>query len=339
MSRPRFFVLVAGLLVMVLLAAVASLGIGAVSLSPADVMTALAAPRTAEPTTGLILWDLRLPRILLALLVGASLAGAGAAYQGLFRNPLADPFVIGAASGAGLGATVAIALGAGQAAVSGPLVQLAAFMGALVAVALVVTLGTLGAGASQAVTLLLAGAAVSTVLGSAVSLVMLLRDESIQVIFAWLLGGLATGGWPQLAATAPVVGIGLASIALLSRPLTALALGEESARGLGLSLPRLRLGAVVAATLTTAAAVAAAGIIGFVGLVAPHAARLLCGGRYERLLPVACLLGALLLVAADTFARTVAAPLEIPVGIVTALIGGPFFLYLLRSRRYRPEDG
>jgi iron complex transport system permease protein len=319
------------LIVAVAAAAVASLGLGGAEIPPERVWSALAFGES-DPVEGVIVRRLRVPRVLLALLVGTGLAGAGAAYQALFRNPLAEPFVIGASSGAALGAAVLLAAGA-------PLLALpaSAFVGAVAAVALVYLLGGVGARAS-AVSLILAGAAVSTVLNAGVSLVMIVDDESLQAIFGWLLGGFAGASWDEVAWGAPMLAVGVVWLVLLARPLDALTLGDDTARSLGLSLMRGRLAVVAAASLATAAAVAVAGIVGFVGLVAPHAARLLFGARHGVLMPASCLLGALLVVAADLAARTVAVPREVPVGILTALVGGPFFLYLLRTR-LAPGEG
>ncbi|HEX2163031.1 MAG TPA: iron ABC transporter permease [Thermoanaerobaculia bacterium] len=326
--RGALFFLVASALLAA--AVLAGLLVGAVPIPLSTLSTLLAgagaggdAARTVETT---ILAELRLPRVLLAALVGAGLAAAGAAYQALFRNPLADPFVIGASSGAAVGAAALLAVGAPAGAVPAT-----AFAGAVLAVAAVYLLGGLGARAS-AVSLILAGAAVSTVLDAGVSLVMIVDDESLQAIFGWLLGGLGGTGWAEVAWGAPMLAAGVVLIAALARPLDALALGDETARSLGLPLAGGRLAVVAAASLATAAAVAVAGIVGFVGLVAPHAARLLVGARHGVLVPASCLLGALLVVLADLAARTVAVPREVPVGVLTALVGGPFFLVLLRRR-------
>lgn len=321
MTRRSFLLLLAVLAAVLALAGAGSLLVGSASIPAGKAAEILLGAGSSLDRT--ILLDLRLPRVLLAIVVGAGLAGAGTAYQGLFLNPLADPFVIGASSGAALGATVAILLG-----VSG--LPFAAFLGSLGAVGLVYLLGGSG-GSSSPLTLLLAGAAVSTIVGALVSLLMILNDQSLGVIFNWLLGGLSTATWRELGYGAPMIAVGIAALALFSRPLDALALGDDTARSLGLSVGTFRLAIVLAATLTTAAAVAAAGIIGFVGLVAPHAARRIVGGRSSRLLPASCFLGALLLLLADGAARGLAAPREIPVSIVTALVGGPFFLLLLRK--------
>ncbi len=323
----------AGLLAVVL---VLSLGLGAVPMAPGRVLAALAIHTpwvgqvdAAEVT---IIWDLRLARALLAALIGAGLAAAGAAFQGLFRNPLADPFVVGASGGAALGATLAITSGVRLAGAGFGPAPLAAFVGALLAVAVVYAVAEAG-GQAPAVALLLAGAALSTILSAAVSLLMLLNDRALHEVFAWLMGGLSGRSWPHLWASGPYLLAGLGALWLLSRPLDALACGEETAQSLGLPLTRARGAVVAAASLTTAAAVAAGGIIGFVGLIAPHAARLLFGADHRRLIPASALLGALLLLLADDLARTVLAPVELPVGIITALLGGPFFLYLLKTRQ------
>jgi iron complex transport system permease protein len=311
-----------------------SLGVGAVALPPAAVLRALFAPGSlaANATEAVIVWDLRLARVLLAALVGAGLAAAGTAFQGLFRNPLADPFVIGASGGAALGATLAIIAGGRWAWAGLALTPPAAFAGALLAVLLVYSIAE-SSSVAPAIALLLAGAALSTLLSALVSLLMLLNDQQLQEIFAWLLGGFSGRSWPHLRASGPLLLLGLLALQLLARPLDALACGDVMARSLGLPLVQARSAIVAAASLTTAAAVAASGIVGFVDLIAPHIARLLCGASHARLVPTSALIGALLLLLADSVARTVMALVELPVGIITALLGGPFFLYLLRTRQ------
>jgi ABC-type Fe3+-siderophore transport system permease subunit len=317
-----------------LVALALSMGVGAVALPPGHVLRALL-DRTdpaLRPADVAIVWDLRLARALLALLVGAGLAGAGSAFQGLFRNPLADPFVIGASGGASLGATLAI-VASGSGAGAAVSVPLAAFAGALLAV-VVVYLVAAASGGDATTALLLAGATLSTVLSALVALLMLLNDRKLQEIFGWLLGGFSGRSWGHVASSGPLLAIGLAALWLLARPLDALVCGEEGARSLGLPLAHARGAIVVAASLITAAAVAASGIVGFVGLIAPHIARTLVGTGHARLIPVAALIGALLLLLADSAARSLAAPFELPVGIITALAGGPCFLWLLgRGRR------
>lgn len=327
-----------GLTGLLMLGLVLSLGVGAVSLTPGEVIQALFAPETlTAPQRHIvaIVWDFRLARTLLAALVGAALGGAGAAYQGLFRNPLADPFIVGVSSGAALGATIVIVTGwAGSVSLTGGLgaVPLGAFVGALAAAGLVYGLASWGSGVPL-VTLLLAGAAVSSFLGSVVWLLMFLHDQDLPRIVAWLMGSLSGRGWPVLVGILPYLLVGMIGLSFLTRPLDALGCGEETAQALGLRLAVTTALVLGCASLVTAAAVAAGGIIGFVGLIAPHSARILVGARHAVLLPASGLLGALLLVLADLLSRTLTAPLELPVGIVTALLGGPFFLALLRSRR------
>jgi iron complex transport system permease protein len=335
LSQASYITALLGLSGLLLAALVVSLGLGAVPVAPGQVLEALASHTPwggpANPVDVTIVWDLRLARALLAALIGAGLATAGAALQGLFRNPLADPFVVGASGGAALGATLAITVGLGLTGAGFGPVPLAAFAGALLAVAMVYAVAETG-GHAPAMALLLAGVALSTLLSAAVSLLMLLNDRALHEVFAWLMGSLGGRSWPHLWASGPYLLGGMGALWLLARPLDALACGEETAQSLGLSLPRARGAIVAAASLTTAAAVAAGGIIGFVGLIAPHIARLLFGADHVRLIPASALLGALLLLLADDLARTALAPIELPVGIVTALLGGPFFLYLLKAR-------
>jgi len=312
---------------LLVLASIVSVAVGAVVLPLPRVLRALLQPRAVgvQATDATIVWDIRLGRVLLAALIGAGLAVSGTALQGLFRNPLADPFVIGASSGAALGATLAIVSGFGP-------VSLVAFVGALLAVTAAYSIAEIG-GVVPATALLLAGAALNTFLSAIVSLVMLFNEQSAYAVLNWLLGGLSGRSWSQLSASLPYMAIGLSVLWLLARPLDALAFGDETAQSLGLPLGRARGVIVAAASLTTAAAVAAGGTIGFVGLIAPHAARLLVGAEHARLIPASALIGALLLLVADDVARTALAPLELPAGVLTAALGGPFFLYLLKTRQ------
>lgn len=325
------------LLVLAVLLAVGiivSLGVGAVSLPLHKVVTILVQPTapSVDPMEATIVWDMRFGRALLAAMIGAGLAAAGAALQGLFRNALADPFVVGASSGAALGATLAIIAGWQWGTAGFGPVPLAAFVGAMAAVLMVYGIAEIG-GTAPAVALLLAGAALSTFLGALVYLLAMLNDQNLYAVVSWLLGGLSGRGWPHVAVSLPYMVVGIGVLCLLARPLDALTFGDETAQSLGLSLRWARGAIVAAASLTTAAAVAAGGTIGFVGLIAPHAARLLVGTRHAHLIPASALLGALLLLLADDVARTIMAPLELPVGIVTAMLGGPFFLYLLKTRQ------
>ncbi len=340
MSHRRFTVVILILTGVLLASLILSLGVGAVFISPERVVKVLANPANPglDPADIAIVRDLRLARILLATLVGAGLSTAGAAFQALFRNPLADPFIIGASSGAALGATLAISLGLTWSMAGFGPIPLAAFLGALLAV-LVVYIIAGGSGKATVIGMLLAGAALSTVLSSAVSMLMLIRDENMHEIFAWLMGGFSGRSWPHLWSSAPYLVIGMAALWLLSRPLDALACGDETAQTIGLSISKVRGVVVVAASLVTAAAVASGGVIGFVGLVSPHIARLLFGATHRRLIPASALIGALLTLLADDLARTLLAPVELPVGIITSLLGGIFFLYLLKTRQHELRGG
>lgn len=320
------------LAVLLLVVSALTLGIGAVAIPPGRVMSLLLQGSTTADSDAVIVRELRLPRVLLACFIGAGLGTAGAGYQALFRNPLADPFVIGASSGAALGATVAIIVGLQTTLFGWGGISLMALAGSLGAVLLVYAIAAVGRNVS-ALSLLLAGVAVSSFIGALVSLLMFLNEEKLVTIFGWLMGSLSGRGWSVLQTSVPVILLGSVCLWLLARPLDALSFGEDTAASLGVRLAWLRGLVVVAASLATSAGVAAGGIIAFVGLISPHVARTLVGARHAYLLPASGLIGALLLVVADCVARTVAAPAELPVGIVTALLGGPFFLVLLKLRQ------
>lgn len=317
-----------------------SLGAGSVRFTVREILSAispdflLAQGATAvSNTTRIIIVDLRLSRSVLAAVVGAALALSGAAFQGLFRNPLADPFVIGASSGAALGAALAIALRVVVPVAGFSTVPAAAFAGSVLSVLLVYALSTAGTGRPPTVSLLLAGTALSSLLSSVVSFIMAVRDSDLHQIFFWLLGGFGGSNWQHLVSILPYVIPGIFMLFLLARPLDILAFGEDSAQTMGVGIGLTRALAIAAASLTTAAAVAVSGIIGFVGLLAPHAARLVFGPSHRVLMPAAALIGAALLVLADILARTVLSPVELPVGVLTSILGAPFFLFLLRSKR------
>lgn len=283
-----------------------------------------------DPRAGAILLRIRLPRVGAAVLVGAALAAAGAAYQGLFRNPLVSPDILGVSSGAGLGAVLGIFLSLPVAGI-----QLSSFAGGLVTVALVYAVAAAVRGREPILVLVLAGVVVGALAGSLISLLKVLADpyDQLPAITFWLLGSLAGITGSDLLASLPVVLLGLLPLVLLRHRLDVLALGDEEARSLGLDAGRLRLLVVVAATLMTAGVVAVAGVVGWIGLVVPHVARMLIGPGFGRLLPAAMLIGGAYLLAVDTLARTLA-PIETPLGILTALLGAPFFLWLLvRGRR------
>jgi iron complex transport system permease protein len=317
------------LLVLALLAGlVLSLGVGAVALPPGQVFAALTGSPLKESHTAII-WDFRLARVLLVSLCGAALAAAGVGFQGLFRNPLADPYIVGASSGAALGAALSVVL-AQRSGMSVP-IGAAAFIGALCAVFAAHLLAE-ASGFGSIAALLLSGAALGSMLSAAASLLLLLNDEALREVFSWLLGGFGGRSWPQLSQTALIAPIGMAVLWLMARPLDALAAGEDSARALGLDLRWARFVIITGASLATAAAVSAGGIIGFVGLIAPHLARHMFGAGHAKLIPAAMLVGALLLLFADDLARGLLPPLELPVGVLTALLGGPFFFIIFRAR-------
>ncbi|HTI05426.1 MAG TPA: iron ABC transporter permease [Gemmatimonadales bacterium] len=274
-----------------------------------------------------IVWNLRAPRAVLAFLVGGSLGVAGAGLQALVRNPLADPFLLGLSGGAGLGAVLAIALH-----LPGPwALPIAAFLGALVALWLVYRIGLIGGAALDPRILLLGGVAIGAFAAAITTAIVALADAAeLRNAFLWLWGGLAAASWQTVLLVAVYAPLPLIVLFAAARPLDLLALGEEPARYLGADVDAVKRRVYVAASLLTAAAVAVSGVIGFVGLVVPHIARLTWGHRHRALLPAAFLGGGALLAFADTLARTVVAPRELPVGVVTALIGVPVFAFLLR---------
>lgn len=286
----------------------------------------------SAPAVQAALWHIRLPRVLAAMLIGAVLSAAGAAYQAMFRNPLVSPDILGVSAGAGLGASLGLFLGLPML-----LVQGIAFTGGLGAVGLVCLVAALVRRHDPVLVLVLAGVAVSALLGAGISLLKLLADPYTQLpsITFWLLGGLNAVVIDDLKVTAPLLLIGLLPLVLLRWRVNLLGLGDEEASALGVAVTPLRWTLIAAATLCTAAAVSLAGIIGWVGLVVPHIARLLVGADFRRLLPASLLLGASFLLAADTLARTLA-PIELPLGILTAFVGVPCFLLVLARSERRP---
>jgi iron complex transport system permease protein len=316
------------LAVALVVSAAAGILIGAVAISPGDVLSALLG---ADSTSGTIIRELRLPRVLGAALVGGALAAAGALLQGMLRNPLADPFVTGTSAGASLGAVLAIALGFEPA-----LVPLAAFAGAIAAITLVWRLARLG-GRTTVLTVLLAGVVLTSFAGALVTFILVSNDRlalRVRSVLGWLQGGVSVISWNELAVAAAVVTIGVVGAILLAPRIDAYAFGEETAAALGVDLDRTTAAVLATTALLTGAAVAIAGLIGFVGLVIPHALRFLLGATHRRLIVASIPAGAMALVLADLGARTVLAPAELPVGVITGLVGAPFFLALLvRSRR------
>jgi len=276
-----------------------------------------------------ILWQIRLPRVVLGGLVGAMLAGGGAAYQGVFRNPLADPYLLGVAAGAGLGATAVI--------VSGPqlsqLLPPAAFGGAVGAVALTYAVGSTVGRQGATASIVLAGVAVAALLTAVQTYLQQQHSQDLQDVYSWILGRLTVATWSDVVLILPYVGVSAVALLAHRRLLDVLRLGDDEADSLGVRSSRVRLAVVAAATLGTAAAVAVSGLIGFVGIIVPHTVRLSTSSSYRVVVPVSMIGGAAFLILADVAARTVQAPAEIPIGVVTAFVGAPFFLFVLRSRR------
>ncbi|MED5395033.1 MAG: iron ABC transporter permease [Actinomycetota bacterium] len=279
-----------------------------------------------------IVWDIRAPRVALGLLVGALLAGSGAAYQGVFRNPLADPYLLGIAAGAGLGATIAIVTELPDVVAVIDPVPLAAFAGALVAVTTAGTLSVRRGQAGSPATLILAGVAVANFFTAIQTFVQQQNSETLQQIFAWILGRLSTAGWGEVRLLLPYAVLCTIGMLLSVGALDVLAVGDEEASTLGLRPRTVRRLVLVVASLAAAAAVAVSGLIGFVGLVVPHAVRLVAGVSNRRVLPLSLLFGAAFLALADVAARTIQAPAELPIGVITAFIGAPFFLVILRRQ-------
>jgi cobalamin transport system permease protein len=334
--RRRPVVLAAVGLVALVVSLVAGVAFGAVSVAPGDTLAILAhrilgleLPQTWSPAAETIVFDLRLPRVLSAMLVGLGLAVAGATFQGLLRNPLADPYVLGTASGAALGAAVAVLIPVRVLVLEFGLLHGLAFVGALVAVFTVYRLSQIG-GMSPLTGLLLTGYAVGSLLAAGLAMAMYLSGAGLRQIFSYLLGGFDGSSWLRLAAAAPLVILPAIAIVARARALNGLLLGEEAAVHLGVDVRRERAILLALGSLITAAAVAISGLIGFVGLVVPHVVRLLVGPNARLVIPLSALFGASLMTVADLAARLLG---EIPVGVVTAVIGAPFFLVLLRRTR------
>ncbi len=335
--RPAW---VAGGVVAVVAAGVAGLSLGAVTIDAGGVfLEVLDHVPGLDITSGLsdreadIIWQLRVPRVVLGFLVGSMLAVSGAAYQGVFRNPLADPYLLGAAAGAGLGATIAIgghldfAVGPFEA------VPLAAFVGTLVAVFLAYAVSTVGGRDTSPAILLLSGVAVMTFMTAMQTFILQRQSDTIREVYTFILGRLLTAGWGEVELVLPYALVSLTVLLLLRRRLDVLAVGDDEATSLGMDVTRTRVVIVVFASLATAAAVSVSGLIGFVGLVVPHIVRLLAGASFRVILPLSILFGAAFLVLADLVSRVALSPAEIPIGVVTAVFGAPFFVLVLRARK------
>ncbi|MCJ7702656.1 MAG: iron ABC transporter permease [Anaerolineales bacterium] len=336
MLRKHPFLINSGLLV---LALVFSVALGAVYIHPgtisrilADLIPGVDIVQTWPESSFAIGLLVRLPHTILIAITGAALAGSGAAYQGLFRNPLADPYLIGVASGAGLGAIAAMALRGTSDWLGFYLIPVGAFIGALGTVMLVYSLAKVGR-VVPLTSLILAGVAIGTFASALTSFIMLRSDDQIYRAISFLLGGSTMTGWKPVMAVIPYMVLGMGLLVLSGHVLNVLQFGEEQASQLGLPVERAKAFVIVTASLTTAVAVAFSGVIGFIGLIVPHMIRMLWGADYRRLIPLSIIAGASTLLLADILARILMAPQTLPVGIVTALAGTPFFLWILRRAK------
>ncbi|MFZ9532548.1 MAG: FecCD family ABC transporter permease, partial [Ilumatobacteraceae bacterium] len=283
-----------------------------------------------------IVWQIRAPRVVLAALVGAMLSLAGAGYQGVFRNPLVDPYLLGVAAGAGLGATVAFVVNR-DATSTWPIdpVPLAAFIGGVIAVALTYVIGTAFGRSRSATTLVLAGVAVTSLATAAQTFVLQRNNDVVRQVYSWILGRLTSATWGDVRLVLPYIAVSAITLLMYRRVIDVMRVGDDEARALGVNVNLVRIVVVLAATLGTSAAVAVSGLIGFVGIIVPHAVRLLMGSSNRIVLPLSMFVGAAFLIAADIPGRILTSPSETPIGVVTAFFGAPFFLFLLRMREVR----
>ncbi|HKC77038.1 MAG TPA: iron ABC transporter permease, partial [Gaiellaceae bacterium] len=309
------------------------MGVGAIFRSALSYVPGLHVRQPLDTLDRAVLWQVRAPRVALAALVGGMLAIAGASYQGVFRNPLADPYLLGVAGGAGLGATLAIVYAASAAAGSNWTVPLAAFGGAIAAVAATYVLGRSAGAVHTTGALVLAGVTVATFTAAVQTFVQQRHTDVLQNVYSWLLGGFSTSTWNDVAVCAPYVAVSSLVLVLHRRVLDVLSLGDDEASSLGIDVARARFAIVVAATLGTAAAVSVSGLIAFVGIIVPHTIRLLVSTSYRAVVPLSLVAGAGFLVLTDVLARTILSPAELPIGVVTAFFGAPFFAVVLRTSR------
>ncbi|WP_084571638.1 FecCD family ABC transporter permease [Deinococcus misasensis] len=309
------------------LCVVLAVSLGSINIPVLTTLSALFKGITGQARDGLevIVWDVRFPRVLMGMLVGGCLAMSGATYQGLFRNPLADPYLMGVASGASLGATIGLVMG-----VPNAWLPALALGSSLLSVALILTLSAQGK-VLKTTNLILTGVVVGSLSTAISTYLMLNHKDDVRQVFFWTLGNLAFASWQNIQTMLPYLLLGGLFLQSLARPLNTLQLGEPTAYSLGVPVDRLKWLLIVASSLVTAVAVSYVGIIGFVGLIAPHIMRRLVGSHYPVLIPMSALLGGVLLVVADLLARTLIRPSELPVGIVMTVVGGIFFLYLLRK--------
>jgi iron complex transport system permease protein len=281
-----------------------------------------------------IVWQIRAPRVVLAALVGSTLSIAGASYQGVFRNPLVDPYLLGVAAGAGLGATIVITVNRSGTSTwwIDPL-PLAAFIGGLIAVIATYLVGTTGKGERSSISLVLSGVAVTSLATAAQTFLLQRNSDVVRQVYSWILGRLSSATWSDVRLVIPYVVLSTIALLLHRRLLDVLRVGDDEASALGVNVSRVRLVVVIAATLGTASVVAVSGLIGFVGIIVPHAVRLIVGTSYRVVLPVSLLFGAAFLILADIPGRVLDNPAETPIGVVTAFLGAPFFLLILRARK------
>lgn len=332
-------VVLSGLVIVLVLTVIVAMRLGTVGIEPGQIV-AILFKRVLGLDVGIawsaaaesIIWQIRLPRVLGAAIVGAGLASAGVVFQGLLRNPMADPYLLGTSGGAALAATIAFAIPFTVGFITFGLVPIAAFIGALAAVLIVYRLAHVGM-YTPITTLLLAGFAVSSMLGAVMTALMLLSRGTLERVVLWTLGGVSASGWGMLVAVSPLILFGVVCAFLLSNDLNAFLLGEEQAAALGVNVERKKFILLCIGALLTGAAVALSGLVGFVGLIVPHFARIVLGPDHRLLLPASFLCGAIFLVIADLIARTVLPPQEVPLGVVTALVGAPFFILLLRRAK------
>jgi iron complex transport system permease protein len=316
-----------GALAFLVVALLVGLGVGPIGIAPWRILeSALHIGRPLPHIEDVIVWQLRAPRVVLAAMVGGMLAIAGGSYQGVFRNPLVDPYLLGVAGGAGLGATLVIAYAGDNA----QLVPPAAFVGGAIAVILAYALG---ARSRSSTSLVLAGVTVATFTAAVQTFVQQQHSDQLRNVYTWLLGGFSTATWHDVGVAAPYMGVSAIVLLLHRRVLDVLSLGDEEAAALGVDVGRVRLVIVIAATLGTAAAVAVSGLIVFVGIIVPHVIRLLVSTSYRAVVPLSLLVGGGFLALTDVLARTVLSPQELPIGVITAFFGAPFFAFVLRSVR------
>ncbi len=334
--RPRWVAV--GVLAVLLAAGVGmafgpvALPIGRVALEILDHVPGVSVHSGLDTLDANIVWKIRLPRVVLGLIVGGLLSVAGASYQGVFRNPLVDPYLLGVAAGAGLGATVALVSGVGDGVGVFDAIPMLAFAGALVAVACTYLLAGAAGRAAGTANLLLAGIAVASFFTALQTYVQQRESQSLREVYSWILGSLTTSGWSEVYLATPYAVITVVTLLWFAPMLDVLAVGDDEARSLGLHPERIRLVVLIAASLAAAAAVAVSGLIGFIGLVVPHAVRSVVGSSNRAVLGLSLLFGAAFLAAMDLLARMVASPAELPIGVLTAFIGAPFFLWILRAR-------